>query len=404
MGTKVKDVKCFITAPDRANLVVVKVETTQPGLYGLGCATFTQRALAVRTAIEEYLKPIMMGRDVENIEDTWQILYGQSYWRNGPVLNNAISGIDEALWDIKGKQAGMPVYNLFGGKCREAVPVYLSIQGKSYEEVEERLQKKIEEGFSAFRVNALGSGLSESVTPELEEKKPEGAPKGNYVDPKALMDKTVEMMAYLREKFGYQIELTSDIHEKLHPAEAVELAKRLEPFRMFFIEDLLMPEQQEWYGRIRSLTSTPLAMGELYNNINEIMPMITERRIDYLRCHISQVGGLSPARKLAVLCEMFGVRTAWHGPGDLSPVGLNAQLHLDLSSNAFGIQEFGELSELRREMFPGCPELRKGYLYLNDKPGLGIDFNEELAEKYPPRPFKPEERQGRRPDGTVMRV
>lgn len=397
MAVTIKNVKCFITSPDRANLIVVKIETSEQGLYGLGCATFTQRALVVKTAVEEYLKPLLIGRNVSNIEDIWQMMYGQSYWRNGPVLNNAISGIDQALWDIKGKMANMPVYELLGGKCREAAPVYSACRGETYEDLDQKFQELLDNGYKVIKCM-----VEKKV--DLDTMKPEGAPYGNYFDPRAVIDGFVDTIAHVRETFGYDTGLIVDVHEKLTPSETLVLAKKLEPYNMFFIEDSLMPEHQEWFERIRSHTTAPIAMGELYNNINEIRPVIEKRLIDFLRCHVSQLGGLTPARKLATLCELFGVRTAWHGPGDLTPVGVAAQLHLDLASPSFGIQEYSPISDLRREMFPGSPELRKGYLYANDKPGFGIDFNEELAAKYPPKPFDVSRWQGRRPDGTLVRT
>lgn len=401
MAVTIRDLKVFITSPDSTNIVVVKVETSEPGLYGLGCATFTQRCLAVKTVLEEYIRPLLIGRNVANIEDIWQTLYSQSYWRNGPVLNNALSGVDQALWDIKGKMANMPVFDLLGGKCREAAMVYGTIGGRTLDDFDKNFQKMLDRGYRILK--CVRGGSNAPSTPELDALKPEGAPTGNYFNPRDVIENFVEIIAHCREKFGYDVGLIVDVHEKLRPIEAIELAKRLEPYRMFYIEDSLMPEHQEWFEQIRAHSTAPLANGELYNNINEIRPVIANRHIDYLRCHVSQIGGLSPARKLATLCEMFGVRTAWHGPGDLAPVGLVAQLHLDLASPAFGIQEYAELSDLRREMFPGCPEMRNGYLYANDKPGFGIDFNEELAGKYPPVPFNPNTWQGRLPDGTAVR-
>ncbi|MFW5986418.1 MAG: enolase C-terminal domain-like protein, partial [Halanaerobiales bacterium] len=208
---------------------------------------------------------------------------------------------------------------------------------------------------------------------------------------------------HLRSELGYEVELIHDVHERLLPHKAVYLAKELEPYQLFFLEDLLPPEQIEWFKQIRNQTSTPIAMGELFNNPREWRYLIVNRLIDYIRVHLSQIGGLTPARKLANVCEEFGVRTAWHGPGDVSPVGHAANIHLDLSSYNFGIQEWDAPNEVLREVFPGCPELKDGYVYPNNNPGLGIDIDEELAAKYPYKHELPEWTNTRIPDGSSVR-
>ena len=278
---KITSIKAILTAPERIRLCVVKVETSEPGLYGLGCATFNQRPLTVATAVNEYLAPFAKGRDVDNIEDLWQNAYTSSYWRNGPVLNNALSGLDQALWDIKGK--------------------------------------------------------------------------------------------------------------------------RLEPYHPFFIEDPFAPEDIGYFKMLRQQTSVPIAMGELFNSPHEWVGLISERLIDFIRVHISQIGGLSVARKIATLGEWFNVRSAWHGPGDVSPVGHAANAHLDLAIWNFGIQESVSFSDRTREVFPGCPTMENGYMRVNEAPGFGVDLNEELAARYPlperPGYWDPV----RRPDGTAVR-
>ncbi len=396
----VTDVKTFITRPGRSDLVVVKLETSEPGLYGLGCATFTQRALAVKTAVDEYLRPMMIGRNVANIEDTWQQLMGSSYWRNGPVLNNALSGVDEALWDIKGKMAGMPVYDLVGGKCREGILILPGGgRGKSFEEIGDNIEKKLAQGLNYFRV---GIHSDEPMCPDSM--KPIGAPEGNYINPKKSADQYVALFKYLRERFGDEPELAIDIHERFTPTEAISLCKALEPYRPFFLEDLLQPENIDWFDNVRQATWIPMAMGELFNNPLEYKSLITERKIDYMRVHISQIGGFTPARKLAALCEAFAIKTIWHGPGDLSPIGAAAQMHLDLVSPNCAMQEFNDYNDATKEVFPGAPESKGGYVYVNDKPGWGVDFDEEAAAKYPPQGYHNPGFMSRRPDGTAVRT
>ncbi|MCR2823015.1 enolase C-terminal domain-like protein [Lederbergia panacisoli] len=394
----IRDVKTILTAPEGINLVVVKVETSEPGLYGLGCATFTQRYLTVKTAVDEYLKPFLLGKDPLQIEDIWQSAMVSSYWRNGPVLNNALSGVDMALWDIKGKLAGMPVYQLLGGKCREAAAVYRHADGRDVQELVENVQFFKEQGVRYIRCQYGGYGGQNHKI-----QSPENAQPGAYYDPDAYVRSVPKMFDYVRDKVGYEIELIHDVHERVAPIEAVRLAKQLEPYRLFFLEDPLAPEQIEWFQMIRQQSSTPIAMGELFNNPREWTPLIVNGLIDFIRVHISQIGGLTPAKKLASLCEAFSVRTAWHGPGDVSPVGHAANIHLDVNSPNFGIQEWYGFSNIIQEVFPGCPELRDGYVYPNDQPGFGIDIDEEKAAKYPCSNELPRWTLARIPDGTSVR-
>lgn len=394
----IKDVKTILTQPGDARWAVVKIITSEPGLYGLGCATFTQRIHAVHTALEKHLKPFLLGRDVSRIEETWQMSMVNGYWRNGPVLNNAISGVDQALWDIQGKLANMPVYQLLGGKCREAAAVYVHADGRDPYEVENNVRKFMAEGYRFIRVQMEGyGGRSTGLV------KPEGAPEGAYYSPREYTRSVLRMLEHLRTTVSEEIELLHDIHERLSPIEAAQFAKDVEQFKLFFLEDPLAPEDLEWFGFIRRQCCTPLAMGELFNNPREWQPLISSKLIDFIRMHVSQMGGLTPARKAAILAQVYGVRTAWHGPEDTSPVGHAANLHLDVWAPNFGIQEWCCLSDLAYEMFPGLPEVRNGYMYPNDRPGLGIEINEELAAKFPCQDYVEQWTQTRLPDGTPVR-
>jgi mannonate dehydratase len=394
----IKDVKTILTRPGGINLVIVKLITSEPGLYGVGCATFTQRFRAVHTAIEEHLKPFLLGRDVDRIEEIWQMSMVHSYWRNGPVLSNGISGVDQALWDIKGKRAGMPVYQLLGGKCREAAACYSHAGGSTPAEAVDSVRQLLEEGYRHIRVQ-LGSygGLPAADV------KPEGAQDGAYFDPRGYMRAQLAMFEQVRAEVGDEVELLHDIHERLQPIEAVGFAKDLEQFKLFFLEDPLAPEDLEWFHNIRQQCSTPIAMGELFNNPREWQPLIAGRLIDFVRMHVSQMGGITPARHVTSFANMYGVRTAWHGPGDTSPVGHAANLHLDLWAPNFGVQEWCRFSEQVYEVFPGTPEVRKGYMYPNDQPGLGIDVDEERAAQYPCGNQVDQWTQTRLPDGSPTR-
>ncbi len=394
----IRDIQTILTQPTGQRLVVVKILTSEPGLYGLGCATFTQRFHAVHAAIENHLKPLLIGRDVSRIEDIWQTAITNGYWRNGPVLNNAISGIDIALWDIKGKMANMPVYQLLGGKCREAAAVYTHADGKDVQEVTDNVQQFLDEGYRYVRVQMGGYGGKNANMI-----KPDGAADGAYFDPRSYARRMLKMIEGVRKAVGDEVELLHDIHERLSPIDAVGFAKDVEQFKLFFLEDALAPEDIEWFENMRSQCSTPIAMGELFNHPLEWRQVITRRLIDFIRIHISQIGGITPARNVAILGNMFGVRTAWHGPADVSPVGHAANLHLDLWSPNFGIQEWCRFPALVYEMFPGCPEVRNGYMYPNEQPGLGIDINEALAAKYPCTDEVEMWTQARLPDGSPAR-
>jgi mannonate dehydratase len=398
MPVMIANVRTFLTAPNGIRLVVVRVETSQAGLYGLGCATFTQRPLAVATAVEEYLRPFLLGRDVDEIEDIWQSAFVSSYWRNGPVLNNALSGVDMALWDLKGKRAGMPVYQLLGGKCRDRVPLYHHASGRDLEELTDRIRGAMERGYTHVRAQLW--------IPPFSTYGAHGADAQQAVwEPTPYVTSVVRMFEHLRVELGDRVELLHDIHERIPPIQAINLAKQLERFNLFFLEDPFAPEDIGYFPILRQQTSTPVAMGELFSNVNEYLPLIRDRLIDFIRVHVSTIGGISPARKLAALCEFFGVRTAWHGPGDVSPVGHAANLHLDLACYNFGIQEEHVFLDETREVFPGTPEIRDGCMWPNDRPGLGVDLDEAKAAQFP----FPEHPYGgawpaiRRTDGTVIR-
>lgn len=413
MATTIERVRVICTAPEGINLVVVKVDTNQDGLYGLGCATFAYRHLAVKTVVEEYLDPLLKGRNVENIEEIWQLMHQNGYWRNGPIENNAISGVDMALWDIKGKMANMPVYQLFGGKCREGIPVYRHADGKDLSELCENIQRFQKMGITNIRCQCGGyGGDSYGTTPNTS---PNGALPGVYLDSRTYIKKTVELFGGIRDKIGYDMNLVHDVHERIAPTEVIRLVKELEPFDLFFLEDPVCIEQTEWLRRLRQQSSIPIAEGELFNNPKEWKTLISEQLIDYIRVHISQIGGITPARKLQIFAEQYGVKTAWHGPGDMSPIAHAANIHIDLAAPNFGVQEWSGIEppnfviqDLKGphgallEVFPGLPEFDKGYVYANDTPGLGVDINEEEAAKYPCENTVTTWTQTRKRDGSLQ--
>jgi mannonate dehydratase len=402
---RIRDVRVICTAPDDIRLVIVKIETSEPGLHGLGCATFTQRPLAVVSAIEHYLKPMVIGRDVHDIEDIYQGAFVSSYWRSGPVLNNALSGIDMALWDIKGKIANLPVYQLLGGKNRVAAPVYVHASGYEFEEVEESVRAFQEQGFKYIRCQVAVPGSSTYGVASKTSRAGHLEPVQDAWDPAAYCRLAPRLFDHIRSRIGDEVHLLHDIHERIPAIDSIRLAKDLDPYRLFFLEDHVSPEDIGYFRLMRQHSVTPIAMGELFVNQAEYVPLIQERLIDFIRVHISDIGGLSMARKLAALSEFFGVRTAWHGPGDASPVAHAANLALDLACANFGIQESHLFPEQTQEVFPGCPEIHHGMIWSNEQPGLGIDLDEAAAAKYP---YPEAALNGawppvRQPDGTVIR-
>lgn len=394
MTTLITGIKVVLTAPEGINLLVVKVETNQPGLIGLGCGTFAYRHLAVKCVVEDYLRPLLVGRDADAIEELWQLMHQNAYWRNGPIENSAISGVDMALWDLKAKQAGMPLYQLFGGKVREGVPVYRHADGRDLAELCDSIQRCRDQGITHIRCQSGGYGGGGFGA--ASERAPTGAPPGVYLDARKYMRDTLKLFDGIRSRVGFDVELCHDVHERLKPVDAIRFAQQLEPYELFFLEDAIALEEGEWIRQLRAKTSTPLAQGELFNHPFEWRTLVAERLIDFIRVHPSQIGGITPTRKLQIFAEQYGVRTAWHGPGDMAPLGHAANIHLDLASRNFGVQEWSGteppnvvIQELRGprgallDVFPGLPECRQGYVYPSDAPGLGVGLDEREAAKYP---------------------
>ncbi|MEX2566981.1 MAG: enolase C-terminal domain-like protein [Cyclobacteriaceae bacterium] len=384
---KITNVKAIPVRPGGSgpNLCVVKVETSEPGLYGLGCATFTQRQHAVVTVIDDYLHDFCVGKNVNNIEDMWQMAYQSAYWKDGPVQNCAISGIDMALWDIKGKRANMPVYELLGGKVRFALNTYSHSGGNSIEEAVESAQAAIEAGYRYVRIQLGGYTGVAGIEPDFKEAG-FGHESDNFMDQYTKMRDVPKMFEAVRLACGDRVELLHDIHSRLQPPDAIRLCKELEQYRPFFIEDACSLENADYFEQFREQTSVPLLLGEQFTNPAEWVRPMSERWIDFVKHHFSHIGGLTPAMKVARLGEIFNVRTNWHGAGDTSPVGLAAQCHADLAIWNFGLQEMSisfNTKDILREIFPGTPRIEDGYIYVNEAPGFGVDIDEEEAAKWP---------------------
>lgn len=386
---RITDLKVICTAPDGIRLTIVKLETDS-GLSGIGCATFTQFPLTVVSALENYFKPFLVGRDADSITDTWRAMYLSGYWRNGSVLNNAIAGIDQALWDLKGKALGKPVYSLLGGKVRNELATYVHVNGASAVEVHAKIERMKERGFTNFRVQfaipnlaAYGSGLSfQTKAGEQTRQDYRLAIDQAPWDEDRYFEYTIQELRALRA-LDSSIGLIHDVHERIAPTRAVAFAKAVEDLGLLFLEDPVAPEEISYLADIKASSTTPIAFGELLNTPSDYNRAISERWIAYLRCHITQIGGFTPALKLANTAESFGIKTAFHGPGDLSPVGHAAHMHLGALTPNFGIQEIYLQSEKSDAVFPGSPEIRSGKMQINDRPGFGIDIDEAAAAQFP---------------------
>ena len=403
----IKEIRCIRTRKN-SSWTIVKVVTDQPGLYGIGSVSDVFSPASVIAVIEELIGPLLVGRDAGQIEDNWQIMYTCGYWRNGSTLMTAMGGIDMALWDIKGKEAQMPLYKLLGGPCRAAVPTYAHAGGDNLIALTENVQRYSEEGYQVIRCQLGPYGGGGFVDGNRAARPENSWSKLAVFDEEAYLESIPQMFEHLRATFGFQLKFTHDVHEHLTPAAAVALSKRLEPYRLFFLEDVLPPEQISWFRQIRQQCATPQAMGELFTHPQEWLPLITERLIDFIRVRVSKAGGITQCRKIAAVCEPFGVRTAWQEGGDNDPVNQAASLHLDLAAWNFGVQEENHFSEEELEVFPGHAVERRGYLYANDRPGLGIDIDEARAgrlvdQELRSRSYAAPGRIDRKADGTIVR-
>ncbi|QOR71806.1 starvation-sensing protein RspA [Ruania alkalisoli] len=382
-GLRITAVRAIVTAPGGTPLVVVRVDTNEPGLYGLGCATFTQRWRSVVTTVEEHVSRLVVGRHPGDIEDISRAIQYGPYWRGGPISNNALSGVDMALWDLLGKSLGVPVYALLGGRVRAQVPTYTHASGATVEETLERAAEIITAGWQHVRLQSAQPGLGSYGYPGVGGGYPD-APNPDGWDVRQYLDATPRLFEQARDTLGDQVQLLHDAHSRLDPKEAILLARRLEPYHLLYLEDVLAPEHFGRLDEVRTAAPIPIAAGELCTSLTEAARLVTTLSVDYLRCHISAIGGLSQARKLVALAELHSIRTAWHSPPDVSPVGVAANVALDVTSPAFGILECYVYPQAVHDVFPGTLTPTRGHLAPHETPGWGIDLDEELAARFPP--------------------
>ena len=384
---KIVEARVIVCSPDR-NFVTLKIKT-DAGIYGLGDATLNGRELAVASYLEHHVAPLLIGRDARRIEDTWQYLYKGAYWRRGPVTMAAIAAVDTALWDILGKSLGVPVYQLLGGASRQSVLVYGHANGNDIDDTLRAVERYRELGYQAIRVQCGIPGLEGTYGVGrgdlyYEPAEPDKPPENRWSSERYL-DFAPELFARVRSELGDEVHLLHDVHHRLTPIEAARLGKSLEPSRLFWMEDPVPAELQEGFRIIRQHTTTPIAVGEVFNSIYDCQQLIQEQLIDYVRTTVVHAGGISHLRKIANLAETFHVRTGSHGATDLSPVCMAAALHFDISVHNFGIQEYMRHSEDTDRVFPHEYTFEGGTLHPGEAPGLGVDIDEELAATFPYR-------------------
>ncbi|TDD33766.1 D-galactonate dehydratase family protein [Nonomuraea terrae] len=385
---KITDAKVIVTSPGR-NFVTLKI-TTSDGVTGIGDATLNGRELAVASYLRDHVCPLLIGRDPARIEDTWQYLYRGAYWRRGPVTMTAIAAVDTALWDIKGKVAGLPVYQLLGGRSREGVTVYGHANGETIPEVLDEVARYVDLGYRAVRVQCgvpgldatYGVGKDKMFYEPAETSRPSEATWST----ERYLRVVPELFAAVRDRFGYDLHVLHDIHHRLTPIEAGRLGSTLEEYAPFWLEDPVPAELQEGFRLIRQHTKAPIAVGEVFNSIWDCEQLIREQLIDYIRATVVHAGGITHLRRIFDLAALHHVRTGSHGATDLSPVCMSAALHLDIAVPNFGIQEYMRHTEATDEVFPHGYHYADGYLHPSEEPGLGVDIDEKLAARYPYEP------------------
>lgn len=389
---KIIAAEVIVTSPSR-NFVTLRI-TTDDGLTGLGDATLNGRELAVEAYLKEHVTQLLINRDPHRIEDTWQFLYRSAYWRRGPVTMAAIAAVDMALWDIKGKAAGMPVYQLLGGASRTALRTYGHASGRDLPELFDSIRHHLEEGYKSIRVQTSVPGIKAlygvaaqaQATGERYDFEPAGRgaqPTEEDWDTRAYLRHIPSVFEAVRNEFGPELPLLHDGHHRMTPIQAAKLGKSLEPYDLFWLEDVTPAENQEAFRLIRQHTTTPLAVGEIFNTVFDFQTLIKEQLIDYVRAASTHFGGISPLKKVMDYAAQYQIKSGFHGPTDVSPVGLAAQAHVGLAIHNFGIQEYMEHSSKTNTVFEQSLTFTDGFLHPGDNPGLGVELNEQAAVSFP---------------------
>jgi mannonate dehydratase len=386
MSDSIERAEVIVCSPGR-NFVTLRL-TTADGFVGLGDATLNGRELAAAVYLNEHVCPLLTGRDADRIEDTWQYLYKGAYWRRGPVTMASIGAVDTALWDIKAKRAGVPLYQLLGGASRSGITLYAHASGRDIDELNERVGERLAEGYKAVRAQASVPGygdlygITEQGRPYEPAERAERPPEHVW-NTEAYLRFAPRMLETVREEHGFEFSLLHDAHHRLTPIEAARLGKDLEPCRLFWLEDPVPAELQDGFRLIREHTITPIAVGEVFNSLWDCERLITEQLIDYLRAATTHAGGISHLRKVAALAETYHVRIGCHGPTDLSPISLAASAHFNLAVHNFGLHEYVPHSAQTDEVFPHAYTISEGMLHPGEQPGLGVSLDEQAADRFP---------------------
>jgi mannonate dehydratase len=399
---KITAARVIVCSPGR-NFVTLKIETDQ-GLTGIGDATLNGRELAVASYLNDHVIPCLIGRDAHRIEDTWHYLYRGAYWRRGPVTMSAIAAVDTALWDLKAKAAGLPLYQLLGGASRERVMVYAHANGRDIEHTVDEVLRHRELGYDAIRAQSGVPGLDMVYGVAAGDKPYEPAdaalPSEHAWSTEKYLRHVPLLFDAVRRAVGDDVHLLHDVHHRLTPIEAARLARDLEPFRLFWLEDATPAENQDAFRLIRQHSTTPIAVGEVFNSIWDCKGLIEQQLIDYIRATVVHAGGITHLRRVADLAALYQVRTGCHGATDLSPVTMGAALHFDLWVPNFGVQEHMPHTAETDAVFPHAYRFERGYMHPGDVPGHGVDIDETLAARYPyQRAYLPVNRQQH--DGTL---
>jgi mannonate dehydratase len=382
---KIVQARVIVCCPGR-NFVTLKIETDE-GLTGVGDATLNGRELAVVSYLQDHVLPCLIGRDPQQVEDIWHYLYKGAYWRRGPVTMTAIAAVDTALWDIKAKIAGLPLYQLLGGRSRTGVMAYGHATGRDIAETVEEVLRHKEVGYRAIRAQSGVPGLNKvygvSTTSRMYEPADGSLPSEHDWDTGLYLRHTPRLFEAVRQAAGNDVHLLHDVHHRLTPLEAAQLGKSLEPFDLFWMEDPTPAENQDAFRLIRQHTTTPIAVGEVFNSLWDCKQLIEEQLIDYIRTTVTHAGGITHLRRIADLASIYQVRTGSHGATDLSPICMGAALHFDTWVPNFGVQEYMPHSDLMLSVFPHDWRFERGMLYCGESPGHGVDIDEKLAAKYP---------------------
>lgn len=392
---KIVDAEVIVTSPDR-NFVTLRI-TTDEGLHGLGDGTLNGRELAVASYLADHVVPLLIGRDPHRIEDTWQFLYRSAYWRRGPVTMAAIAAVDVALWDIKAKAAGMPLYQLLGGASRTGIMAYGHASGRDTKELFDSIRQHLEIGYRSIRVQTSVPGINAvygvAAQPSTGGKRYDYEPAQRAPlpaeedwDTRSYLRHIPTVFEAVRSEFGPELPLLHDGHHRMTPIQAARLGKDLEPYDLFWLEDCTPAENQEALRLVRHHTTTPLAIGEVFNTVWDYQTLIREQLIDYVRSAVTHTGGITAMRRLLDYAAQYQIKSGIHGPTDISPVGMAAALHLDLAIHNFGIQEYMQHGALTNEVFRQSFTFRDGYLHPGEKPGLGVEIYEDAAARFPYQP------------------